>query len=338
MTGLPVRSTIAGLASAAALLLGGAAPASAESVGYFSGGGGFNEQTTYGVGPEGARSDMTLSYSGGDYVLRDIGVDRIQFGEVDPDVCRIGEAPNVVRCKDTAGPLLGFPWILHMNFPAGGDDRVVLDPSLPPVKSDMAVIWVYTRGGADTFIQGTTKAQHVDTGDGNDVLIGGDGRDFLSGGAGNDQVRAGRDEDWIDGGPGRDRFSYAYDGRTSGIRAVLDGVTRAGSEGSFDGVGDRLVGIEDVVGTPFTDVIVGNASDNVIYGKGGSDRIDGLGGNDTLNVPGGPSWVDGGDGDDTLNVKNAAKDFVSCGAGNDVANIDPSETFVPFSGCETLNL
>lgn len=225
---------------------------------------------------------------------------------------------------------------LEIAVGAGGDDRITIDSSFPPMPATgTGAITINTYDGADTIIQeGPAVAFTISGGNGNDIFVGGSGDDRFRGGPGNDTFYGGRGADSLLGEAGRDQVSYADDGRTSGVRTSLEG----GASGNplFDGAGDSIGGVEDVVGTPYTDVLVGSSSNNIIYSRGGSDRIDGLGGNDTINVTGGPSWVDGGDGDDTVNVKNGAKDFVSCGAGNDIATIEGGEVFVPFAACETL--
>lgn len=332
MTGLPVRSTIAGLAAGAALLLGGAAPAMAESVGTLTISSGLMHQYT--VSPA-SSSDIRLSYESPDVIYEDRGVSRIvpptNFGRD----CRVGARPNILRCT-VGDPLSGFPFNVSISL-NDGDDRVVMDSSLPPMGS-RGSISIWTRDGADTIVQpGPTTAFSIDAGPGYDTFVGGSGDDRFRGGTGNDVFNGGRGADTFDGGEGVDQISYLNEGRTSGVRVNLsDSSVKSGSQGPWDGDGDFLGGVEEAVGTPYTDVITGSAGDDYLFGEGGSDRIDGLGGNDEIWAPGGPSWVDGGDGNDTIHAKNSAKDFLSCGAGTDTVFLDSSETFVPFSACETL--
>ena len=40
-------------------------------------------------------------------------------------------------------------------------------------------------------------------------------------------------------------------------------------------MGDRLISVEDVVGSNFIDQIVGDGNDNALEGAGGGDTIDG---------------------------------------------------------------
>src|SRR5262249_24422764 len=71
----------------------------------------------------------------------------------------------------------------------------------------------------------------------------------------------------------------------------------------IDAAGNRiqLVGvIENVIGTPFDDVINGNKADNVLVGLGGDDRLDGNSGRDILIGGSGSDRLNGGADDDIL--------------------------------------
>ncbi|MFC5515511.1 calcium-binding protein [Kaistia terrae] len=143
---------------------------------------------------------------------------------------------------------------------------------------------------------------------GDDVLRGGKGNDWLMGGDGNDVLDGGAGADRLEGGEGKDRVDYGNS--TAGIDVNLD---RASQIGGF-AHGDVLVGIEDVWGSNYNDVLVGNAGANVIHGgagddqingRGGFDRINGGDGNDTIYMSDmGADWIDGGDGVDMLQIKS----------------------------------
>jgi Ca2+-binding RTX toxin-like protein len=178
---------------------------------------------------------------------------------------------------------------------------------------------------------------------GNDVLVGGPGPDVLQGGLGNDLLigLAGADE--FVGSEGLDTVDYSTSRDAAGntipvIPAPIpthpgfDGVVadlRAGgrgfgnhAEGDFNTEHD----VENIVGTPFNDYIIGNLRDNVIDGLAGDDKIIGNQGNDDLTgdlgndeLTGSDGLVvtdadklDGGDGDDTVYAD--AADLVGAGA------------------------
>lgn len=120
---------------------------------------------------------------------------------------------------------------------------------------------------------------------GNDVLVGRDGNDTLAGGAG---------DDVLNGGAGIDTARYIS--ATQGVRVDL-------SVFAFQDTGegmDRLLGIENVIGSGFGDVLKGDLGANVLEGGAGDDVLDG---GDALN----PSFTDvlnGGTGNDTVTYAN----------------------------------
>ena len=140
-----------------------------------------------------------------------------------------------------------------------------------------------------------------------DTLIGDGGNNILIGGAGNDVLVGGAGADVLNGGDGIDTADYSTS--TSAVNVNLEtGVAHGG-----DAEGDTLISIENLVGSQFDDVLVGDANVNKIYGGDGNDTITGGhnddfmyggNGNDTFLV----EWsyhgdtYDGGDGIDTFNA------------------------------------
>lgn len=126
----------------------------------------------------------------------------------------------------------------------------------------------------------------LDGGAGNDELFGGNGRDLLVGGDGNDILSGGGDGDTLDGGNGTDTLSYASAPgsiavsllRGVGVTPIIDGVTLLGAISE----GDVVLNVENVVGSTFADIIIGDDLANVIEGRAGQDHLDGCGGNDTI--------------------------------------------------------
>jgi peptidoglycan/xylan/chitin deacetylase (PgdA/CDA1 family) len=90
---------------------------------------------------------------------------------------------------------------------------------------------------------------------GNDVICGLDGADSITGGPGNDV---------LSGGPGSDTVAYAS--AAHGVRVRLDyGATGDGK--------DVLFGVENAVGSPHDDVLVGTSEPNGLRGGRGADRL-----------------------------------------------------------------
>ncbi len=174
---------------------------------------------------------------------------------------------------------------------------------------------------ADETITGATGNDVLNGGDGNDTLIGLAGNDTLDGGNGNDILRGGAGNDTLIGGAGIDTASYSE--ATSGVRVNL---TVSGAQGTGEGT-DTLVGIENVTGSAFSDVITGDAGANVIDAGASNDAVDGGAGNDTISGGAGDDMlignlgantIDGGDGIDTgmLLEKYADYTVTQTGAGS----------------------
>jgi Ca2+-binding RTX toxin-like protein len=198
--------------------------------------------------------------------------------------------PHTVRCVGASS----------LNIYAGdGDDTVVGAP--------------YTDGGAgDDHLSGGSARG----GTGDDVLIGSRYEDGLDGGPGRDRIRGlGGDDDLshgeaMDGGPGKDTLKFP--GAEHGV------TVRVG----------RLRNIENVSGTRFDDVLIGDEHANTLESYGGRDRIEGRGGNDTLT---GTGVLRGGAGRDF--VTPFGRSEVDCGPGRDGVDASLDSTAV-LADCE----
>ena len=146
---------------------------------------------------------------------------------------------------------------------------------------------------------------------GNDYLLGEGGNDLLNGGAGNDQLFGGAGADVLDGGGGNDIARYEHSG--SGVNVSL----QTGDASGGDAEGDRLIGIENIQGSQFNDVLWGQQLNNKLYGLGGADTLVGLEGNDILI---------GGLGSDTFvfttnGGADVVQDFVAGAGSEDVLDV-----------------
>ncbi len=129
---------------------------------------------------------------------------------------------------------------------------------------------------------------------GDDTIEAGAGRDLILAGEGNDTVSAGDGDDTVDGGSGSDVIDLA-----------------AGTGVGGDAAGDQLSLIENVTGSIFSDLLVGNDQDNHLVGAFGSDALAGGAGNDVL---------DGGHGADVISDGSGA-DFIDSSSGKDSINL-----------------
>jgi Ca2+-binding RTX toxin-like protein len=107
-----------------------------------------------------------------------------------------------------------------------------------------------------------------------------------TGGAGNDMIVANQVANVLNGGRGSDTVSYET--ATSGVIVALGqyGFTLGGAQG------DRLISIENLVGSQFSDTLIGDSGNNTINGgAGGTDIMYGGSGIDTISYAGTTSGV-----------------------------------------------
>ena len=142
-------------------------------------------------------------------------------------------------------------------------------------------------------LYGTDRADTILSLGGVDFVFGGDGDDDIDGGADGDVISGGNGADTIDGGDGVDFAVYL----SSAAAVTIDLAAGTGAGGAAQG--DVLISIENVIGSLFDDVLIGDAGANKLQGDAGNDIIDGGAGNDTLLGGAGADSLDGGGGVDT---------------------------------------
>ncbi len=146
--------------------------------------------------------------------------------------------------------------------------------------------------GGDLIAAGFTGSVSLFGGPGNDRLVGGPGNDMLDGRAGDDSLAGGDGDDTLVGSSGND---------TADFRAAAAGVAVNLFAGTALGQGtDTLSGIENVIGSAFGDLLVGDGSNNELRGDTGGDTLRGGDGNDVLLGNEGDDSLDGEAGDDTV--------------------------------------
>lgn len=223
---------------------------------------------------------VTITLSGSDFVITDSGA-------------TINDAGGCPASGNQAVCPSGGVTAISVNV-SGGDNTVAVDSAITiPARLD----------GGDGI-------DSLSGGSGDDVLVGLAGDDTLIGGAGNDTLNGGAGNDGLQGNEGSDTVSYvgALGGATQGVRVDL------GVPGPQDTVGagtDTISpGVENLNGSPFGDVLIGDAARNVFNGYGGNDEIfsrDGVG------------------------------DEIFCGAGSaDLVHLD-SQDSIPQTDCERID-
>lgn len=225
----------------------------------------------------GGGNDLICSGSGRDRIVGGVGSDSIDAGSGD-DSIEGGNGSDRARGGPGTDVLIGNR----------GNDRLSGDSG----NRDLASGGL----GDDTLSGGAGSFDQIIGGIGNDKLYGGTGE--------GDILRGDRGADLFDGGPGmHDAASFAVSGE-NGLIVGGKGVVVDLSSGTAQNDGrDKLTGIEDVIGTPFHDTLVGDAgAANDLYGAGGSDDLRGNGSED---------GAFGGPGSDTCSDVAAE---VSCGS------------------------
>jgi Ca2+-binding RTX toxin-like protein len=220
-------------------------------------------------------------------------------------------------------------------------------------------------GGADAdTLLGLNGDDTLQGGDGDDLLVGGNGDDTLQGQGGADTLQGERGDDLLiggagsdtlDGGSGEDTVSYADADPAPAMSFLM--IHLGGSAWELGPTPspwtDKLVSIENAIGSKGVDWMVGTAGDNRLYGGAGDDKLEGKGGADVLDGGDGAdtlttdSYFDptqagsllvGGDGDDSLGSGNS-NDTMLGGAGNDslsVMNFATTRVIDGGTGVDTL--
>jgi Ca2+-binding RTX toxin-like protein len=148
-------------------------------------------------------------------------------------------------------------------------------------------------------------------------LAGLEGGDYIAAGGGNDYMDGGRGGDRLNGGRGFDTVDFFFSRR--GVKAsVATGIARGHGT-------DHMSNVEDLDGSLFRDVLIGNATpnwirgfggDDLILAGGGRDRAEGGIGDDRIRGGMGSDRISGGPGKDRL-WGGRGRDRLSGGAGRD---------------------
>lgn len=180
----------------------------------------------------------------------------------------------------------------------------------------MAVIIL---GNLNDTRSGTAGSDSMFGNGGNDTLAGLAGNDFLFGGAGNDV---------LNGGTGIDAARYADAGVTAAVSVDLRILVAQNTRGAGF---DTLISIENLTGSPFNDVLIGNNGSNSFSGGLGNDTILGLIGNDQIAGNAGDDSLLGGDGNDLISP-STGNDRIVGGTGIDTLS------YAEFTSALVVNL
>lgn len=136
--------------------------------------------------------------------------------------------------------------------------------------------------GAEPDVQGDGQDNTVVGNQGDNDIEGGEGDDELDGGEGSDNLEGGAGADTINGGDSfYSHFNFAdYSQSNAAVMVALNGPVD--DEGFVIGhtgghaEGDRLKNIDNLRGSRFNDVLIGDDNRNRFEGDDGADTIDGF--------------------------------------------------------------
>ncbi len=231
------------------------------------------------------------------------GGDRIDLGPTGPASFE-ALAQYLLRSNGTGDAVLSGLW------DSSGQTLTLSGVSAFSLTPDQ---FVFDTSGTPRIVVGTSNA---------DLIFGGFGDDSLTGGDGNDVLVGDHGADTMTGGAGNDTYEVDNVGDIVIERASDPGTDLVNATASFDASGTNQDGIENIIlrgtaainatGNALNNGIWGNDAANTLLGNGGNDRLFGYGGDDILTTGAGNDTLNGGTGTDTM----------TGGAGNDTYEVD----------------
>ena len=297
----------------------------------------------------GKNGDDTIYGAGGNDNLyggdtsTDTGTDTVDYTNATSKVVVDLSAGSAINDGDGGSDTLhGFENILGS---ANGSDTITGDSGVNVLDGQGGSDLIHGGAGIDT-IYGRNDNDKLFGDAGDDTLYGGASADTLTGGTGADKLYGEEDSDVLmadsggsdsfDGGSEIDTLDYST--TNAGVTLTLNDAIESTAT-RVNGAADKVVNVENVIGSSIVDTLTGDSNANSISGNAGNDTLSGAGGNDTLSGDAGNDTLTGGIGDDNLKggigddtiVYNAASelgaDVVDGGTGTDTIFIDSSEDY-----------
>jgi Ca2+-binding RTX toxin-like protein len=172
-----------------------------------------------------------------------------------------------------------------------GDDDVFADGSGAAGSAAFGSALTLFGGAGHDELTGGTQADSMDGGPGDDILLGGSGDDTLVGGADDDILNAGETGETIGD-------TASYSGSAAAVSVNLTAGTGFGAGSGTDTI--ALTSVENVIGSPSGDLLVGDGQSNRLTGGAGADDLQGQEAGDILNGGTAADMLRGGGGGDSL--------------------------------------
>lgn len=240
----------------------------------------YNSNTSFDLDFIGARwNEYTVSGSGNTITM----TASVPFGLAEKIVLTYsgrtveeGSEPGQPATITTAGRLTGVSFFTEENDPTPAltitglsIDAIYFDAIREAGYGNLAIQTLLT--GTSNTINGTTNA---------DVILTYNGADRVLAGTGNDLILDNGGRDTYEGGDGFDTVSYENHWfRADFSRGIVANLSK--NTVSANGQTDRLISIEQVIGSHRADVITGSNGNDIFIGKGGNDTFRGSAGIDT---------------------------------------------------------
>ena len=263
-----------------------------------------------------------IAGSGNDQVIGNV-VGNILKGGDGNDVLQGSEGDDVLEGGAGADRLEGGPGLDTVSY-LSSDSAVMLN------LENNTFMGGHAEGDTIIEIEGFRGSAYADalTGDsGANYLDGVDGDDELWGNGGDDVLEGGAGADRLDGGDGLDWVSYLTS--DTAVTVNLEDGTLEGSHTQ----GDVFIDIENVRGSGFGDILVGDEGVNLLDGAGGDDELRGNSGDDILEGNAGGDRLYGDEGDDEL-LGGSGDDTLEGGAGADRLDGGAGLDWVSYQGSD----
>lgn len=184
----------------------------------------------------------------------------------------------------------------------GGIDTVVSSLKGYTLRGNVERLTLAEIVGGDNDLNGNGNDldNRIKGNSGNNELQGRGGNDDIYGYGGDDIINGGTGDDILDGGDGTDILSF----KVGAIAGVTVDLSITAKQNTGQGM-DKIANFENLEGTAFNDILIGDNGVNKISALAGNDVIRGRGGDDDLT---------GGAGNDTFR-------FDAAGAANGVDRI-----------------